>query len=121
MATVTVDFIARGSDGASWSMVLVEQGPWSKEQLDTNLRRLQDRLYACIDAALDGKLAEQFPDSASQPVLVRLDGYNLPELPVREFFERFSASVLQVPDYAAALKSSHTVPNISFELNLEYL
>ena len=117
MATVVVDFIARGSDGASWSMVRVEQGPWSGE-LETSLRRLQDRLYTCIDSALDGKLAAQFPESIGKPVLIRLDGYNLPERPVREFFERFSASALQTPDYAAALKSSAIVPSISFELRL---
>lgn len=119
MAQVTVDFVARSSDGASWSMVLVEQGPWGNVQVEPNLRRLQDRLYGCVDAALDGKLAEQFPESTGKAVAIRLDAYNVPELPVREFFERFSQQVLHLPEYAAALKASTIVSRITFELQLE--
>lgn len=102
-------------------MVLVEEGPWEQQQLEPNLRRVQERLYSCIDAALEGKLAEQYPESAGKPLLIRLDAYNVPEQELREFFGRFSSAVLQLPDYAAALAASNIVPSIAFELSVEHL
>lgn len=119
MASVTVDFVARELPHGGWGMVLVEQGPWEQQQIESNLRRLQERLYNCIDAAIDGNFAELYPDSAGKPVLIRLDAYNIPEAEVREFFERFSGAVLQIPDYVTALKTSSIVPSIEFELNVE--
>lgn len=121
MGTVTVDFVARDLPHGGWGMVLVEEGPWEQQQIETNLRRLQERLYKCIDAALEGKLAEQYPESAGKPLLIRLDAYNVPEQKLREFFVRFSSAVLQLPDYAAALETSSIVPSIAFELSVEHV
>ena len=121
MASVTVDFVARDLPHGGWSLVLVEQGPWESQQIESNLRRLQERLYGCIDAALDGAFAEQYPESVGKPVLIRLDAYNVPEPELRSFFERFTGAVLQTPDYAAALKTSGNVPSIEFALNVEHI
>jgi len=121
MGNVTIDFVSQGNAEGHWALVLVEEGPWTGESIEANLRRLQDRLYCCIDAALDGQLAAQFPESKGESVLIRVDGYNLPEAEVREFFTRFTQAVLELPDYAAALAGSSLVNGISFELNLELL
>ena len=56
----TVDFVARGETEGEWKMVLVEQGPWSGS-IEDALQRIQKRLYDCLDAALDGQLAEKYP------------------------------------------------------------
>lgn len=113
MSEVTIDFIARNP----WQMVLVEQGPW--DDVSGNLRRLQDRLYTCIDVAIDGKLAELYPDSIGASVIIRLDGYNLPMSESREFFEMFSSAVLELPDYKTALETSPHVSGIQFVANFE--
>ena len=113
MAEVTVDFITRDP----WQMVLVEEGPW--EDIPTNLRRLQERLYTCIDAAIDGRLAELYPDSLGAEVVIRLDGYDLPMPDSREFFERFSSGVLELPDYKAALEASANVSGLQFVAHFE--
>jgi hypothetical protein len=120
MRTVTVDFVARAV-GIGWSLVLVEQGPWRAEEVDAHLRRLQDRLYDCIDVALDGTFADKYSEASGGPIVIRVDGYDLPEEPVRQFFARFAGVVLQLPEYAAALAASNVVPSIGFELNLETL
>jgi len=117
VGNVTVDFVTQLPQGG-WGIVLVEQGPWPHEQVESNLRRVQERLYNCIDAALDGKLAEQFPDSKGEAMVIRLDAYNLPEQELREFFTLFAESVPRLPDYAKALASNHFVSRISFELSL---
>jgi hypothetical protein len=76
---------------------------------------------SCIDAALDGQLAELYPETQGGQVIVRVDGYDLPQEEVREFFARFSSCVLHVPGYAAALHRNEWVGGVEFELNLEHL
>jgi hypothetical protein len=98
-----------------WKMVLV---PWGG-RIEAQLRRLQERLYGTIDAALDGQLAEKYPESLGKRIVVQLDSYNLPKAEVAEFFERFSKGVFQTADYQQALKNSRFVKDISFELNFE--
>ncbi len=102
-------------------MVLVEEGPWPVDEIEANLRRMQERLYNCVDAAIDGQLAEQFPESNEGLITIRLDGYDLPQEQVRELFERFSRSIFKIPDYAAALQQSPFVTGLKFEVNLEHL
>lgn len=116
--TFIVNFIARGTNPDEWKMVLVEQGPW-RESVADELARLQNRLYECIDAALDGQLAEKFPETRGAKVIIRLDAYNVPADEVRDFFARFSDGVFKTPDYKAALRNSTFVQDISFELNLD--
>lgn len=116
--TTIVDFVAKGETPDEWRMVLVEEGPWTGS-IDAELRRLQDRLHGAIDAALDGQLAEKFPESKGKRIIIQLDGYNLPRAEVGEFFDRFSKGVLSTPDYRQALKDSQLVKDISFQVNFE--
>jgi len=113
-----VDFVARGDADDEWKMVLVEEGPWIGP-VDDHLRQLQERLYGTVDAALDGQLAEKFPESRGKKLIVQLDGYNLPKAEVSEFFDRFSKGVFSTVDYRRALESSKFVKGITFELNFE--
>jgi len=54
---VTVNFVSKRPDGGH-VLNLVEEGPWDHEDIDENLRRVQERLYNCIDALADGAVAE---------------------------------------------------------------
>ena len=115
MGEFIVDLIASNP----WKMVLVEQGPW--DDIQTNLYRVQDRLYNCVDAAIEGQLAEQFPESKGQPIRVRLDCYDLPESEVQSFFNNFSSTVPTLPDYKEALELCTFVAGISFEITFQYI
>jgi hypothetical protein len=117
--TFVVDFVAKGVNDDEWRMVLVEEGPWKSPLLEDELRRLQNRLYDCIDAAIDGQLAERFPQTARKRLVIQVDGYHLPEADVRDFFDRFTAGVLATPDYRKAMLESPYVADIAFELNLD--
>jgi hypothetical protein len=114
----TVDFVARGNSPNEWRLVLVEQGPWTNS-LEANLSRLQDRLYGCIDAALDGQVAEKFPESRGSRITIQLDCYNLPREPIDEFFEEFASGVFSIPDYRNALNNSPFVNQIGFEITFD--
>jgi|ERR1041385_2977010 hypothetical protein len=116
--TTVVDFVARGDSPDEWKLVLVEQGPWN-DPVEANLRRLQDRLYGCLDAALDGQVAEKFPESKGKKVTIRLDCYNVPREPVSEFFDKFSSGALSIPDYREALGKSPFVKEFGFEITFD--
>jgi hypothetical protein len=118
MTDLTVNFIAREPDDSLWRMVLVEEGPWDPQEIESHLRRVQQRLYDCIDVALDGEFWRLYPSSYGKPLRVQLDGYGLPEAEVREFFARFSTRALAAPEYAAALQANPYVSSIAFDLNL---
>jgi hypothetical protein len=115
----TVDFIVRGDGHEPWRMVLVEEGPWDETAVQTQLHRVQERLLGTLDAALDGQLCEQFPQSRGTNVVIQIDAYNLPRTEIAEFFERFSEGALQIPDYQRILLNNKFVRSVSFELNFD--
>lgn len=118
--TTVVDFVAKASTPDEWKMVLVEQGPWLNP-IDDQLRRIQERMYGCVDAALDGKLAEKFPESKGKRVIVQLDCYDLPKVEVQDFFQRFSNGIFDVGDYRTALEKNQFVRGIGFEINFDHI
>ena len=113
MGDVMVNFIAFDETRDTCLMVLVE-GPWSG-QTEEHLRALQDRMYGCLEAALDGQLARQFPDAQGKPVVVRIDCYDVPRQEVDEFVVRFADGIGTLPDYAAG--ASPYVAAFRFEVN----
>lgn len=116
--TTIVDFVAKGDSPDEWKMVLVEEGPWLGS-LNEHLHRIQQRMYGCIDAALDGQLAEDFPESKGLIIVVQLDCYNVPRSEVEIFFQRFSSGIFLVDDYRRALENNKYVRNVRFEINFE--
>ena len=111
MGELLVDFIAKDP----WQMVLVEEGPWI--DISAKLTELQHRLYLCLDAAIDGQLAEQFPGSSGQVVTLRVDCYKVPQAETEEFFTRFSSAALDLPDYKSALAATPHVSDIRFAIS----
>lgn len=117
-STTVVDFVTKGDLPNEWKMVLVEEGPWSGS-IDSQLRRIQERMYGCIDAALDGQLAEKFPESNGKRVIVQLDCYNVPRVEVEDFFQRFSSGVFELDDYRKALERNEFILDIGFKISFD--
>ena len=117
--TFVVDFVVKGDSSDIMKMVLVEEGDWS--DIDDRLRLLQQRMYGCIDAAIDGQLTDQFPETKGKKIIVSVDFYDAPQKEASEFFDRFSKQVFLIPSYSAALKQSRFVNEIAFEANFETL
>lgn len=116
--TVTVDFVAKGPASHEWRMVLVEAGPW-QGPLDDHLKALQDRLYDCIDAALDGQFAIKFPESKGEGLVIQVDCYNIPRDSVEPFFDRFSQEVFKAGGYKGATTSNPYVSSINFSITFD--
>ena len=98
-------------------MVLVEES-WTRETED-HLRALQDRMFGCPEAALDGQLAEQFPESVGKMIVVRIDCYDVPRHEVDEFVTRFAVGVRDLPDFSP--KHSAFIAGYVFEVNHDSL
>jgi hypothetical protein len=114
-----VDFIVKGDSPDEMKMVLVEEGDWA--DADDRLHTLQQRMYDCIDAAIDGKLFELFPETKGRRIIISVDFYNAPFDKAHDFFERFSQNVLLTPSYSEALKSSVFIKGIGFEADFNNL
>ena len=111
--TVTIDFVAFDDDLNACLLVLVEEGPWTG-QIDGHLRALQDRIYGCLEAALDGQVAEKFPKAKGKKVIVRIDCYNVQREDVDDFVERFSEGVQELPEFSPS--SSQWVQTFEIEV-----
>lgn len=117
-SNVRVDFVVQGDSDDIWLMVLVEEGPWLFPY-DAKLQALQERIYSCIDAAIDGQVAARFPQAKGKRICIRIDAYDLPQAETQAFFDRFSAGVLKIPEYAQALVQSEYVSDIEFEIRFD--
>lgn len=110
-----VDFVAPGDAPDELRLVLVEEGPWADTTRE--LLRLQNRLYDCIDAVLDGELAAELPETKKARIVIQVDGYNLPKAAVSDFFGRFSQGVFTTGDYQKAVNQFGQ--SIGFALKLD--
>ena len=117
MNQVSVNFVAFDEERDCCLMVLVE-GPWAGT-IEDHLHELQERMFGCLDAALDGQLAEQFPAAQGKTVIVRVDCYDVPQVDVQAFVDRFAEGVAGLPDYSTA--SSPYVRRCMFEVNFDAL
>jgi hypothetical protein len=116
MQRLTVDLVTESPGGGALNLVLVEMGPWPAGMEEAQLRRIQDRLYDCVDAAVDGHVAGKFPSSRGRPVVVRLEAYDLPSDLLVPFFERFRTHIAASPEIQAAIAAQGHVQSLAFEL-----
>lgn len=107
------DFIAFDYGRNACLVVLVERGPWA-DSVEQHLERLKERLYHCLEGALDGDLAVHFPDSPCRKVILRVDSYDVPRHALHSFMEWFSEHARNLPDLSPA--TSDWVDSFDFEL-----
>lgn len=110
----------RPSDGA-FILALVEEGPWEKNEIESHLYRIQDRLYDCVDAAIDGHLAKKLPVSLGRPVVIRLDCYDVPAKQVRDFVASFAEAIAASEEIQRDLAVQGFIQSVSFECNVREL
>lgn len=110
----TIDLITKAKDG-TYILGLLEEGPWGRKRVGTQLRRIQQRLYDVIDVAIDGHLVDRCPESRGQAVVIRLTCYDTPDEPVREFFDAFATHVRTDPEIQHDLQAGGWVKSLEFE------
>ncbi len=98
-------------------MILVEVGPWEPGTEEQQLRRLQTRLYDCVDAAVDGHLAGKYPGSRGRTVRIVLDTYDIPAPVIQPFFKAFTEHVATWTDVQEQIRTQRYVQLLEFEYN----
>jgi hypothetical protein len=114
---VKIDLVTEHAETGVFAIILVEAGPWAPGTEDRELRRVQNRLYDCLDVAVDGHFAAKYPDSRGRPVRIQLDTYDIPEALVRPFFDRFAKHVDTWAELQQKIQAKQNVGSITLEYN----
>ena len=109
----TIDLVTYDSKRDAHILVAVEQGDGSTDCL----RRLQERLHDYVEIAIDGFLAEKYPESKGKSVVIRLDCYDVPREAWEQFFFRFAEYVHASTEIQAAIANHRNIKDIDFEFN----
>jgi hypothetical protein len=115
MSEETINLITVRPDG-TFVLRLVEDGPWANP-IDDELHRLQERIYNCVDIAIDGHLASKYPESNGKPVVIRLDSYATPYEPVQEFFQAFVEHIANSPEIQRDICLKRFISSLGFEFS----
>jgi hypothetical protein len=116
-ANLTINFVSRRGDGAI-VLTLVEQGPWEPDSVETELERVEQRLYDCLNVVLTGQFAARHPDAKGRPTVIVLDGFDLPEEPVRDFAKRFVQHITTWDELRQELQASEFTQAVDFAFQI---
>lgn len=73
--TNTIDLVAQEADGTVL-LVMFEERRWGFDS--DQARQLQEKINLYVGYVLDGSLARQYPETAGEPVRIRLDCAEMP-------------------------------------------
>ena len=94
-------------------LVMVEQsdgGAYSYE-------RLQQRLYDFVDIAVDGYLADKYPETRGKSIVIRLDCYDTPRQECERIFLLFAEHIHGSREIQSAIAEQCHVKDIDFEFS----
>lgn len=109
---VTIDLIGRNSEDDEYILILVEEGPWDELSFEDRLRKIQDRVYGVVDAAIDGALIQQYPDSKGQKICVQIDCYDPPSDLVKKLVKGLGNYISDNDEYQKAIKREKKISSI---------
>jgi hypothetical protein len=112
-ANLTINFVTRRGDGAI-VLTLIEQGPWEGNRLDEEFERVERRLYDCLDVVLAGQFAARHPEAKGRPVVIVLDCFDVPEVPLRNFARKFVERVTTWDELREQLKTCEFTNSVDF-------
>jgi hypothetical protein len=78
-----IDLIADDSKTGEVALIMLEERPWDGSEL--RLFQLQEKINAYLSFALDGEMAEAYPQFTSRKIRLQLDCVGLPDPGVVEF------------------------------------
>lgn len=121
---VKIDLITNTPDGRC-KLVLIEMGPWPSEQKEQNLHRLGLRIGDCVTAVVEGIVAQRFPATLGQPIIIQVDSYDTPRWDVEALLARLQNIVNTSAEIQAELKNGRYTSSILItqrwvDFNAEY-
>ncbi len=114
---VSIDLITKNPKNNEYKLILVEEGPWEESTLEDRLRKIQDRLYNAVDAAVDGALFQNYPDSKGQKVCVQVDCYDPPSDMIEQLVKGLGQYVDESYEYQNAIKRDQNISSLRIAYN----
>jgi len=81
----TIDGIGEDAKTGEAVLVMVETRPWKGS--DARLFQLQEKINAYLSFALDGEMAESFPNLAGKTLRLQIDSPAMPDARTSDFLE----------------------------------
>jgi len=78
-----IDIVARDEKTGEVALIMLEPRPWDGSELQ--MFQLQEKLNAYLSFALDGEMAEAYPELAKLPLRIQVDCATMPEGAVLDF------------------------------------
>ncbi len=114
---VSIDLITKNPKNNEYKLILVEEGPWEESTLEDRLRKIQDRIYNAVDAAVDGALFQNYPDSKGQKVCVQVDCYDPPPDMIEQLVKDLGQYVDESYEYQNAIKRDQNISSLRIAYN----
>jgi hypothetical protein len=114
LRTLKIDLVTDDASSGELVVYLVEDGPWPTPPLDmiTVPKRIQGRIFDAIDAAIDGYIAAEFPDSIGKNIRVQIDSPSGCPEQLQDLVNAVHRFVGEDVQYATTLKQSNYVKGI---------
>lgn len=108
---VTIDLITEDHKNGEWVLYLVEDGPWPTVDSEwrSYLMRIQQRVLAAVDIAVDGHLAAKYPDSQGCEVRIQVDSPSGSPKRLDELIEALKRFLGSDPVYSKAIEDSGNI------------
>ena len=78
-----IDLIADDTKSGEVTLIMLEERPWDGSEL--RLFQLQEKINAYLSFALDGEMAEAYPQFADRKLRLQLDCVGMPDSSVVQF------------------------------------
>jgi hypothetical protein len=104
----TLELVTYDPRSDEFVLYVVEDGPWpsSDPEWRTCLRRIQDRIFEAVDAAVHGGLAKKFADSIGKPIRVELDSPSGTPVRVEELVAAIRRFLAEDEEYRKVIAES---------------
>ena len=112
----TVDLVTINNEKTECALYLVENGPW--ENTMEKIKIIQERLYNTLDVAVDGLLADKYPESTGLKIRIQVDAYDNPPNDVPELVEKFNHFITSNDEYVRAVNNSKYISGLYCVCNL---
>lgn len=109
---VTVDFFTLDQVHGEFVMYLVEDGPWSHEDLEQRMRTIQARIYNAVDVAIDGHLARAHPESRGNSIRIQVDLHGRPPEAIETLVARLAEHVAGSDEYRRDIEGSEHIQSL---------
>jgi len=78
-----IDLIADDTKTGEVTLIMLEERPWDGSEL--RLFQLQEKINAYLSFALDGEMAESYPNFSGRKIRLQLDCVGMPDSEVVQF------------------------------------